>query len=414
MLVELAASLTVATPAARLPSLNPMAEAFPQREKIRILWLLGSETVDPAAPRANGVEVLFGRMAPVIERERFEVSVAYPEYGPMAHAFDEAGCRRVPFHARWNLHPALALDIERMVRTLRPHVVHSNSGPRDLFIAGVCRLYGAAHLTTRHVLYDDMAVERWRIAAYKGIDHICFRIGTHIAAIAEYGRRALVERDGFDPARVHLVRNGHPLPSEADLLTQEEARRQLGVETNAPVIGMAGRLVRHKGAHVLLEAAARLSHEFPRLLMLVAGSGPEKDVLEQQALSLGLGSAVRFLGFVRNMGLFFDALDCFVLPSLGAEGVPNVLCEALGRRRPCVASAVQGVPEVVVDGTCGLLVPPGDPEALAQAIGRVLRNRAMAEAWGEAGRRWVAERFSLEGMARAYEALYEKLAMKGA
>jgi glycosyltransferase involved in cell wall biosynthesis len=386
-----------------------MARGDPSRP-LGILWVLGSETLDPAVPRTNGVEVLFARAAPLVDRERFAVTVAYPDHGPLAGRFDEAGLRRLPFPPRRNYDPRVAADLEAAVRRSGARVVHTHSGPRDLPAALVARLHGAAHLTTRHVAYRDMAVPRWRVRGYEAVDAACARLGSHFVAITEHGRRVLTEGQGVPAAQVSVVPNGHPLPGPETLLDPAEARRRLGVSPGAPVVGMAARLEPHKGADVLLRAAAAVRADFPGLVVLIAGTGPEAARLEGLAADLGLAAQVRFLGFVRELGVFYDALDCFVLPSRGAEGLPNVLCEALSRGRACVATRVQGVPEVVLDGEGGRLVPPGDVPALAAALREALGDPARRAAWGAAGHAHVAARYALPVMVAAYQDLYERLA----
>jgi glycosyltransferase involved in cell wall biosynthesis len=116
---------------------------------------------------------------------------------------------------------------------------------------------------------------------------------------------------------------------------------------------------------------------------------------------------------MRDVGTLYDALDCLVLPSHGAEGVPNVLCEALAHRCPCVATRVGGVPDVVVDGECGWLVPPSDEPALRDALRAALADPLRRERFGAAGRTRIEQRFSLGAMVRGYQEVYGRLAGGG-
>jgi glycosyltransferase involved in cell wall biosynthesis len=374
------------------------------RDRLGILWVLGSDTKDPRVPRTNGVEVLFARMAPLIDRDRFDVAVAYPDYGPMAAAFDAAGMRRFPFPSRRSWNPRLFMDVEAMLRATRARVVHSNSGPLDLHVAAAARLHGAAHITTRHVVYRDREVAAWRRRAYELIDQGCLRLGTRFVAIADYGREVLVAHQGLPPARVSVVHNGCDVPPDDALLEPAAARSRLGLPAGAPLIGMVARLEPHKGGEVLLRAAAQLGPRHRGLQVVFAGTGPDEPRLSRLAAEVGVGA--RFLGFVRDVGTLYDALDALVLPSLGAEGVPNVLCEALGHRCPCVATRVAGVPDVILDGETGLLVEPGDTARLAGALDRLLADAALRARLGAQGRAHIATRFSLAAMVRGYEAVY--------
>jgi glycosyltransferase involved in cell wall biosynthesis len=366
--------------------------------------------VDPAVPRTNGVEVLFGRMAPLFDPGRFQIAVAYQDHGPVAGQFDAAGVRRLPFPVRRNWSPRILVDVEGMFRATTPQVVHSNSGPRDLQIALVARLHGARHVTTRHVAYRECAVEPWRRAAYEVIDRACLPLGTQFVAISEHGRRVLVEGQGLPPERVRVIHNGCRVPPADTLLDRRAARERLGLRGTGPVLGMVARLEPHKGGATLLHAAAPLLAEHPGLTIVFAGTGSQVPELEALAGRLGLGAAVRFLGFVRDVGTLYDALDYVVVPSHGAEGVPNVLAEALAHGCPCIATRVAGVADVVVDGECGWLVEPEDEAGLRAALRDALDHPERRERLGAAGRSRVERLFSLEAMVEAYGDLYEALA----
>jgi glycosyltransferase involved in cell wall biosynthesis len=168
-----------------------------------------------------------------------------------------------------------------------------------------------------------------------------------------------------------------------------------------------GRLRIRKGVEVLLEALRELRGRVPGAVLKIAGDGEHRAALERKAAGLGLGSAVSFLGNrdgsrVRTLLAGAAAL---VVPSI-YEGMPLVVLEAMERGVPVVASAVSGIPEVVVDGETGWLVPPEDPEALAGALAAVLEDPAEARRRGEAGRRRVEEHFRLEGETDAWCRLF--------
>jgi glycosyltransferase involved in cell wall biosynthesis len=164
----------------------------------------------------------------------------------------------------------------------------------------------------------------------------------------------------------------------------------------------AGRLVERKGVHLLLEALARLA-DGPPVRLHVVGDGPERARLEERARELGLGERAVFHGFVPREGLERRMAECdaFVLPAVvdakgDTEGLGVVLLEAMSYGRPTIASAAGGIVDIVRDGRNGILVPPGDVEALAAAIRRLAADPAAARAMGEAGREDVREGFSWE------------------
>jgi glycosyltransferase involved in cell wall biosynthesis len=178
-----------------------------------------------------------------------------------------------------------------------------------------------------------------------------------------------------------------------------------------------GRLVERKGVHVLVEALALLRAEGRELRLDVVGEGPERERLGRLAAELGVERQVRFHGFVSPEALRerFSACDAFVLPAVidakgDTEGLGVVLIEALEHGKPVIASAAGGIPDIVRDGETGLLVPPGDPEALAGALRLLLERPDRAGELAERGRRAVEERFSWSAIIDRLEALYRETA----
>jgi len=157
-----------------------------------------------------------------------------------------------------------------------------------------------------------------------------------------------------------------------------------------------GRLVPAKGQHVLLAAAARLRAEGRNILVRFVGDGPDRDALEQDTHRRRLEACVRFEGSVNQdrVGEFYRRAGVFALPSF-AEGIPVVLMEAMAMEIPCVTTFVNGIPELIRDGSDGLLVPPSDDIALAAAIARLIDDGALRQRLGESARIRVIERHNL-------------------
>jgi glycosyltransferase involved in cell wall biosynthesis len=180
---------------------------------------------------------------------------------------------------------------------------------------------------------------------------------------------------------------------------------------DGPVIGTVSHLIPWKGQEIFLRAAAQLLGSHPGWRFVIVGDAifqfrNERDRLEALADQLGIRDRVAFAGHREDIPAVMRALDLFVLPSL-YEPFGRVLIEAMGARCPIVASRAGGVPEIVLDGETGVLVPPGEPEALADAIADMVIDRARAVQLGAAGRARVEKHFSLEatveGVLEAYE-----------
>jgi glycosyltransferase involved in cell wall biosynthesis len=182
-------------------------------------------------------------------------------------------------------------------------------------------------------------------------------------------------------------------------------KQSLGFDAGDPVLLVMARLEPQKGHSVLLKALPAIRAEFPRVRLVCAGEGSLRAGLEAEARDLGLEASARFVGHQANVMDWLALADATVLPS-HFEGLPLAAIESLAAAKPMIATAVDGTPEVVVNGKTGLTVPPGDVSALAAAICTLLRDPALRRSLGQAGRQWVLDRFSREGQIRRTEELY--------
>jgi glycosyltransferase involved in cell wall biosynthesis len=231
-----------------------------------------------------------------------------------------------------------------------------------------------------------------------------------VVAVCELARQAEIERAGVAFEHVVTIYNGVDVTQfpVASVQATAQARRAIGMPFKVPLVGSVGRLHPQKGFSDLLTAFVQVRQRIPSAQLFVAGDGELREGLEAQARSLGMAEAVTFTGVRADVPKILAALDLFVLPSLW-EGMPNAVLEAMAAGLPVVATAVGGTPEVVMDGVTGLLVPPQDPSALAQAIERLLRDPDLRRTMGRAGRRRVEQHFDVRETVRQVEDLYETL-----
>lgn len=270
--------------------------------------------------------------------------------------------------------------------------------------------------------------QRSLIPAGRGLDFAAQRWtrswADRVVAVSEAVRKELLATENIDPERVVVIQNGIDLerfappsassgtpgsqrPAPEDERATARAAWQLPAGDSI-VVGAVGRLHGPKGVAHLVDALAMARVEDPRLVLVLAGDGPERAALEQRVATLELEEFVRFLGYQADPSPLFPGFDIYCLPSL-AEGSPNALLEAMGRGRACVASKVGGVPEAAVDGESALLVPPADPRALARALLRLARDARLRTRLGQAARERVESRFDLRRMIEAHASLYDGL-----
>jgi glycosyltransferase involved in cell wall biosynthesis len=224
-----------------------------------------------------------------------------------------------------------------------------------------------------------------------------------------------VRAEGRQGARFAIVPNGIDLSRFSGSVRPCALRGEYGVPSSAPLLGVVARLEPEKGHRHLIEAMPAILRAVPEAWLAVIGEGSEADALRAQTAALGSRVAARvlFTGRRDDVSALTADLTLAVLPSLReAQGIS--LLEAMARGVPVVASEIGGIPEVVTDGVDGRLVPPGDPAALADAIVELVRDPALRHRLGEAGRRTVADRFSIDAQVRAIQTVYdEELARAG-
>jgi glycosyltransferase involved in cell wall biosynthesis len=245
----------------------------------------------------------------------------------------------------------------------------------------------------------------WRRPAMRAMGRVVARATAQWIAISEHVRRSFVAL-GVPAERITTVRYGLAADS-GTRLGQREARARLGLPAEGEVIGAVGRLVAQKGHIELVRALAWLGDRFPKARVVLIGDGELREAIAGEARRLGVAERVDSLGWRRDAAACMPAFDVFAQPSHW-EGFGLVLLEAMAAGVPIVASRASAIPEVVEEGVTGLLVPPGDADALAGALATVLADPERARAMGAAGRARLEARFGVERMARETVAVYDR------
>src|SRR5437016_7033103 len=217
---------------------------------------------------------------------------------------------------------------------------------------------------------------------------------------------------GVGRDHIRVIPNGMVLPPRAVSRRDFTIRRQLGIDPSAPLIVVVCRLNEGKGLEYFLEATVIVRKQFPAARFLIVGDSivdaTYRPALERKARSFNVEDCVIFTGHRSDVPKLLEEVNLSVLPSL-SEGLSNSLLEAMAAGLPVVATNVGGNPEIVQDGITGILVPPRDPAAMADAIIRVLEAPEMAKRFGLAGRERVMNHFSLETVIRRTSERYMML-----
>lgn len=310
----------------------------------------------------------------------------------------EKGVESISVEMKSTLSFASVLALKSVIARERPDVVHLHASRAHVLGSAAARLAGARVVIATRRMSDPVKMVWPNTSAYG-------KWTTAIVAISSAVRDVLVDC-GVDPAKIRLIPSGTDIERFENARPDPALRSRLGIDATTPIVCVAATLGRLKGVGYLIEAAALLAERGTPIHLVIAGDGELRSELEQLACERCV--AASFIGFCADMPTLLASVDVFVMPSL-SEGLGVAVLEAMAAGRPVVASAVGGLKESVVDGVTGFLVPPGDPNALAEGIGRLVENPSLAAEFGSAGRARARADFSLENMARRNEELYREL-----
>jgi len=338
-----------------------------------------------------------------LDRTRYEPTVISLSSGSAERRIARLG---IPVHVIEEPDDAIAVGVvTALLVDLRPEVVHNHMYRAELVgtraaialaEAGRPRPYvvGTVHSSRIRAAEDREVLRRLT----PRMDHL-------VAVSRAIEQKIAEERPSSVP--VSLIYNG------VDLVRYDHTdpcctlREEYGLPEDAQIVGVVARLEPEKGHPTLLEAWPAVLARVPLARLLVVGEGSRREALEEQAAALGIADTVVFTGRRDDVAAVTAALDIAVLPSYReAQGL--TILEAMALSRPVVASAVGGIPEMIVDGQTGLLVPPHDAGALSAAITRLLTDHAYADMLARGGHDLVHERFCVELMVYAVEEIYDE------
>lgn len=293
-------------------------------------------------------------------------------------------------------------QLARYLKAERIQVVNTHSGIDSWVGALAAKLAGTPVLVrTRHL---NIPLKR----AWHNFVHF---LPDSLVTCGETMSRHLEEGCGFPAEQLTSIPTGIDFSRFTPLHTRQETRQSLGIPEEDFLVLMVGVIRSVKRHEIALRAFGRFLERHPSAHLVLAGEGPMQERMEQLATELAIAERVHFLGHREDVPDLLGAADLVLLTSR-SEGVPQAVTQALGLGVPVVATAVGGVPELVIHERTGLLVPPEDPQAAAEAMARLADDPALAARLGEEGRRHVMAEFSLDAMLDKTERLYHALLEK--
>jgi glycosyltransferase involved in cell wall biosynthesis len=297
-----------------------------------------------------------------------------------------------------------ALRLARILREENIGILHSHLFGASLAASPIGRM-----LRVPVIMETPHVREAWRHGLIKGhyfVDRIVCRFVDHYIAVSEANARYLINEKRLPANKVHVIHNGCDFKKfDFTRVAPRGMKQSLGFQEDDVVVLAIGRLEPQKGHRFLLEAHAQVVRQFPKTRLVCVGDGALRQDLEEETRNLQIQDSVRFVGYQSNVTEWLAMADMSVLPSL-FEGLPLVGIESLAAERPMVATAVDGTTEIVVNEKTGLTVPPGDAQALADAILRLLQQPDLRRRLARLGRQWVLEHFSQDQQIRKTQELY--------
>lgn len=358
-------------------------------KELRVLFLLNKMDIGGAerdviaiakAFTTRGLRVAVASGGGILVRELLETGICH-------HEINIDSIRGMSF-------PQCLYGIFKIIKKQEINVINTHS-IRATLLAGIASQVVAIGLHARrprviatiHNIHDRKNDNR---AAW-----ILNHFADHVMVVSEYERSRLIKY-GLKSQKTTTVYSG----MDVEELSLYRKRTPLididaNMSNDTKIITCVARLTQQKGVHVFLYAAKRILVELPNTLFFIIGDGPLRIELEKVTSTLGITQNVKFLGFRQDVHDLLATTDVFVLSSL-RESLPRAIREAMVMGKPVVASKVGGVPEIITHGQTGFLVPPNDPDSLAEYVLMLLKDKQLAVRIGASGQKVIMERFDME------------------
>lgn len=349
-------------------------------------------------PGWGGIESHVINLAEELRKRGHDVTIACRSDGYVTEEAKKRALPTVTLICRKKHDWAAAPSFRAVYEREKYDVVHVHGGADHVVPPAVAKWSGVpAVLMTRHTPKPVNAISRLLYGS------LCYH---HLVAIADYVRGVLVG-SGIPASRITTIHHGTDTDAFSPQNATEDLRTEWGIAPDAFVVGFAGRFVSEKGGDVFLKALAKV----PEAVGVLIGDGPLKDDWKALAEREGIApERLIWAGFRNDIANALNAVDVFVLPSVWAEPCAAVVQQAMALEKPVIGTRLGGTPEMIAENETGLLVPAGEPDALAEALRDLfLRGASERRVMGQRGRERVLEHFSLWRMAERTEALYDSL-----
>jgi glycosyltransferase involved in cell wall biosynthesis len=362
----------------------------------------------------GGGERVFAQIINRLSDKKYKIMVACLPTGTFIEKIKGSEAQIKSFDMRNRFNFRVILQLSSLIKKERVDIVHSQGARADFFARIAAKLASAPNVVST----VPMPVEGFDVHPIRKLIYIIFsrfseRFVDRFMVVSDALEKIMIEKHGIEPQKVVKIYNGietdeYCISDEEIAYRRSSFRKKSDLGENVPVIGVIGRLVWQKGFKYFIEAIPDVLKEFKDARFLLVGEGELEDELKVKSKKLKLEDKIIFTGFMDDIRDVLASIDILVIPSL-QEGLPVVLLEAMAMKKPIVAANIEGIMEILENSVSGLLVPPRDIKALAEAVIDLLKHEDKANQMGLAARRVVEERFGVDIMVQKVEEVYEEL-----
>jgi glycosyltransferase involved in cell wall biosynthesis len=357
-------------------------------------------TIETTGP--GGAENVLISLATGLDRMKFQSFVCLRNEGWLKDELDRRGVKTFIIEEKGSFDVGFLLKILLLVVREKISLIHAHEFGMSVYGSIVGSLARRRVVTTIHGRNYYWKKMRRRLAM-----RIASRLSQMVTVSMEQ-QYFLQEKTGIRPKMLKTIYNGIDISEYARNNNTASKKLELGINGGTKVVGTVGNLYPVKGQTYLLKAIPSILEDCPDVIFLFIGRGDQEQVLRHEVIDLGINEHVCFLGFRSDVPALLDLMDVFTLPSL-EECLPLSVLEAMAKSVPPVVTDVGGNREIIKDGKTGFIVPPANPEALAEKIILLLKCKELAEGFGARASSEVKMKFSREAMLSCYESLYNTL-----
>ncbi|MCX7918797.1 MAG: glycosyltransferase family 4 protein [bacterium] len=369
---------------------------------MRILHLISSSNI-------GGSPIHTLLLCQELEKLGCKTLIISPQNGSFESEIKKSGIEWIPMDLNAPFRISLYNQLSQMILQKQIDIIHTHELKADFIGFILAWKTRRPLITTIHNMINKGPLPNWKKYVYICLTRLIATRQNKIIAVSDAVRHNTIDKLKIPGDKVITIRNGTKILELNPALDKPSILRNLGLLPNKPVIALISRLIpKQKGHTYFLQAAKLILKQNPKPQFLIIGDGTIRKYLEVLTQQLGIQSDVHFVGWQHNIFDILQSIDICVVPSLW-DPLPRIVLEAMAAGIPVVASNVDGIPEAVIDGVTGILVPPANAQRLADACLTLLNHPEKAKQMGYAGRNRAIAEFSSDRHAQEVLKVYEEI-----